>query len=440
MSNFIKKQTIATRQGAASIYVVVFTTLVLSVITLSFVRIMISEAEQTSNYDLSQSAYDSALAGIEDAKVAILKYHQCLSDGKMRGTSSSAPGSCERIIYEMETGIASGSCDVIKNVLGRPEGDGGEVMVQETSYTDGSDRATALDQAYTCVTVSEELDDYRAYLSSDNRTRLIPVRTANSSQVNGIYFRWYSDNNGDPNNYMGSGKFSPNSSTNSFKPPVVAVDIYQTDRNYNLGELSVNHGNPNNGTDHAQLVLYPVSGGSDATNSIDSARVLGSSDKNGDASNTAIKVRCQNTADELGFYCGTYIEIPPTYQGNTGSLRNPDTFFFRVALLYGQPNTDFSISLCRNATDCSASATADPLRFSAVQARVDSTGRANDLYRRVETRIELVDTGFPYPEFVIQLTGTDDLEKSFWVARNCWSAEDGNTETCNNNDEVVAPF
>ena len=33
MSNFIKKQTIATRQGAASIYVVVFTTLVLSIIT-----------------------------------------------------------------------------------------------------------------------------------------------------------------------------------------------------------------------------------------------------------------------------------------------------------------------------------------------------------------------------------------------------------------------
>ena len=70
-----------TQEGAASIFIVIFTTILLSIITLSFVRIMVSESNLTINYNLSQSAYDSALAGIEDAKVALLRYHECISKG-----------------------------------------------------------------------------------------------------------------------------------------------------------------------------------------------------------------------------------------------------------------------------------------------------------------------------------------------------------------------
>ena len=68
-------------QGAASIYVVVFTTLLLSVITISFICIILSESSQATSNELSQSAYDSALAGTEDAKVALMKYHDCLNRG-----------------------------------------------------------------------------------------------------------------------------------------------------------------------------------------------------------------------------------------------------------------------------------------------------------------------------------------------------------------------
>ena len=55
------------RQGVASLYVVVFATILFGVITLSFTRIILSEVEQSSDDDLSQSAYDAALAGVEDA-------------------------------------------------------------------------------------------------------------------------------------------------------------------------------------------------------------------------------------------------------------------------------------------------------------------------------------------------------------------------------------
>jgi hypothetical protein len=48
---------------------------------------------------------------------------------------------------------------------------------------------------------------------------------------------------------------------------------------------------------------------------------------------------------------------------------------------------------------------ANPVLFHAVQPSVDSTGRANDFYRRVSSRIELGDVSFPYPEAAVDLTG-----------------------------------
>ncbi|MDO5481354.1 MAG: hypothetical protein Q4F60_03360, partial [Candidatus Saccharibacteria bacterium] len=71
-----------TRVGAASFYVVVFTTTLFTVITMSFIRLMVYETTRTINNDLSNSAYDSALAGVEDAKIALLKYQSCINAGK----------------------------------------------------------------------------------------------------------------------------------------------------------------------------------------------------------------------------------------------------------------------------------------------------------------------------------------------------------------------
>lgn len=430
MRIFQKSTSIKTKKGATSIYIVAFTTMVLSILTISFVRIMVSEAQQTSNYDLSQSAYDSALAGIEDAKVALLKYHQCLSNGTTSGSLSAPKGTCSYIVAAMQNGIREQSCDTVADVLNRPKGDGGEVMVQETNST-SDNKSTVLDQAYTCVTIEEELDDYRAYLNADNRTRIIPVRTDSVADINGVYFQWYSDSNGSGNNMMGT-TLKANNLSNSYAPPLVTFEFIQTDMTFSLGELSVNNGTSGKGTDHALLVLNPVATG--GTNSIDSGRVLDVSDK---SDNTPINVNCGSSSNAAGFYCGTYIQLPPTYNGNTGANRNPNTFFFRVTLPYGTPATDFSISLCTSdgcAASVSGGGSNNTRSFTAVQARVDSTGRANDLYRRVETRIELVDTGFPYPEFVIEVS--DALEKNFWVTKNCWLVQNGSSSTCGNSGSV----
>ena len=81
--------------------------------------------------------------------------------------------------------------------------------------------------------------------------------------------------------------------------------------------------------------------------------------------------------------------------------------------------------------------------FQDVQVSIDSTGRANDMYSRVEARVEFIDVGFPFPEFAIQATSTDGdaIKKNFYVTSDCYKlGEDENgvwgATACNNTGEV----
>ena len=58
--------------------------MLLTIVTIGFIKLMIMDQRQSSNSDMSQSAYDAALAGAEDAKrwfvpprQAIFKRREC---------------------------------------------------------------------------------------------------------------------------------------------------------------------------------------------------------------------------------------------------------------------------------------------------------------------------------------------------------------------------
>ena len=75
--------------------------------------------------------------------------------------------------------------------------------------------------------------------------------------------------------------------------------------------------------------------------------------------------------------------------------------------MYNQ-KTSFRVSM--------QSETNSPVHFSAVQPAIDSTGRANDLFRRVRSRVELDGSSIPAAESAVDISGS--LCKTFLITDN----------------------
>lgn len=411
-----------TKRGAASLYVVIFITLLFGIITLSFIRLIISEAVQTTNTDLSQSAYDSALAGIEDAKVALLKYHDCLSRGFVANKDGDE---CGKTIWNMQQHIDTDSCDPVTATLGRTQEEDGSVIVQETVNSSQAGNAADMVQAYTCVKIDEELEDYRTTLDTNSRLRIIPIRSSYIDELGSIQISWFSSQNkGNLSSFNWYGITRNEASI----PPVISVQLLQADPTFKMSELSVSSAV---GTDRATAYLVP-SQTSDLTDNKMNASVFASTSNK--APNNAYKVRCEDIGSTAEWYCTAEIAVPGPYRNskkaNGVTDRNDGATFVIVTLPYGDPSTDISLQLFKS--------NGERINFTGVQARVDSTGRANDLYRRVETRVELVDVNYPYPEFTIKMNDGQDnvIRKNFAVTRNCWSANGGSYHECPDNQQL----
>lgn len=444
------KRSHKTKSGAASFYIIIFTTILFGIITLSFIRIILSESSQTSNNDLSQSAYDSALAGIEDAKIAILDYHKCISKGYSKDSTASTSGSyqslsgeqCTKYISIIQEAIEKQDCDTTLKALKRhsESEDRKEVLIQETQndHGQGTSASTDLQQAYTCVKIREELPDYRSILDSENRTRIVPIRTKDHNSINRVKFSWYSSVNVNAHKTKTSGdqQFHPSPSDDPYAPPVVAFQLLQTNSAFGLHELSATNVEPSGsqGVNRSTIFLRPQPQLKDnpTDNIIKKKALLDGADK---SLNEPINVECSKPTDSREFLCSASIELPRPAQLN--NLRNDSSFFVRVSLPYGTPATDFSIEL--EGTDA-ATNQPTPVNFYGVQTAIDSTGRANDLYRRVESRVELVDTHFPYPEFAIEILDDGDsnkvLKKNFRITKNCWTSGYDGVSECPNNEEL----
>lgn len=408
---------IHTKKGAASFYIVAFSTLILVVIAISFATVVLAEVARTSNADLSQSAYDAALAGIEDAKIAFLKYKKCLENPNAENGNAVT---CADIINYMK----NPDCDMVAHILSRYEkSENGEVIVKETTEGDNQ-----MNQAYTCVTINTELSDYRSSLSTSNPSRVVKMNLdgISANNVTAIQFSWYSDNNGTEYNFanvQNDGKIIfPQLDSSAGTPPTVSLQLVQTASNFTLSSFDKTEGDQ---TNRGTIYLVPTNNFSAASNnmennhfaaynnanginSVPKSAILRSNNHGESGANLPYAVYCDPNSDSE-FICSARVELPSP----VGGARADDTFMFVVSLPYGTPSTDFSIQLYCGSEKCAKSVAsgADPSKkydvFEGIQVNIDSTGRANDLYRRIETRLETTDIYFPYPEYTVQLFGTD---------------------------------
>ncbi len=412
------------KQGVASLYVVIFATILFGVITVSFTRIILSEASQSSDDDLSQSAYDAALAGVEDAKTAVNQYYDCVAKGG---------ASCKNELFsnsDSDQDVCEDGTFPLARVLYGDEHTG-EVKIQEGNSQDND---TYADQAYTCVIISDVTSDYRSTLSSDTRTRVIPLGTNSANgtqsqlgQVARVEFGWYSElNQGSSSSASSQLKLAEDktlkNNTEKTVPPTVQLSFIKAGSTINLSDFN-NADNTGNTINSTMLLLPTEAGkGTDFVSEND-LKLAGNATK--ENPNEPFNINCQTSRE---FACKVQLEVG-------GLLNDGDNAFLVVSLPYGDAFTDFAVTLLDEK--------GNSVKFHGAQISVDSTGRTNQLFRRVETRLDPSDLFFPYPQFELELSGEggSETQKNIWATNNCWKSnitvEDGKkkfaAETCDNN-------
>lgn len=390
-----------TKKGGASIYVTIFVALIISVVTLSFARLAISELSKSSDTDLNQSAYDSALAGVEDAKIAI---SACLKEGHTLAECKIASTNLDDCNYFLHNGT---------KYINRTETQGA-VFIEESSNQSGKNTS----QAYTCVTINNILADYLGELNSEYRIRMIPLKTQNPEDLknlSSVVLSWYDNTNGARQSKCSGDNcyFGAKGSSDAPIPPTIIASILQAGENFNRDQLINTATNK-----YGSVVLYPNGTRNDKPQVIGAGEFKSVVD--GGTANKPISVSCYATD---AFACSAELQIPTL----SGTQRYNNSTYLLVATPYDNLSTAFKVEM--KVGD-------NTVNFYEAQVAIDSTGRANDVYRRVEARVDTIDTYFPYPvyglETISAASSNGTINKNFWTTRNCWLAQDGSTQSCDN--------
>ncbi len=375
-------------KGAVSLFIVIFTALLITVISVSFIRLMVQDQTQATTADLSASAYDSAQAGVEDAKRLLVSYQtDCVA-------TQSPQAKCAAIEQLLRVSLP---CDTIQQsgIAGNKADN--EVVIKQTE----SDQM--LQQAYTCVKVMIDTDDYIGSVDS-GQSRLIPLK--GTGDFNQVVLQWFSqtdlqDASSGPGQKTIDLPSDPTLLTlpklkdwSKNRPSLMRAQLIQFGPSFKLSNFDKT---PDGFSNAHTLFLDPYAVGSDAVDFAQDTRLSQSS-------GVLQPVLCDrnfstSTVDE-NYACSVTLSLPSPVGATDGSR----TAFLRLDPIYNSL-THFSVKL-QNGSNI--------VKFRNVQPIVDSTGRANDLFRRVQSRVELQSNDtFSYPDSAINLTGS--LCKTFLV-------------------------
>lgn len=359
------------QSGGVSIFIVIFSALLITIVTVSFVSLMVRNQTQSSNADLSASAYDSAMAGVEDAKRLMLVYKSCL-DG-------SANPICNTTVRSAMTPTSSDwtACNSVKHGLYGDPSDR-EYLIRRTEATTTDD---ALAQAYTCVKIRYNTDNIEK-TARDGQATVIPIDT-NGTPYDTIKLSWFKRAAGSTNTlgyYSGApslqlpSKSSWTAGSTRDVAPVMRLQFMQipTASPFNVSDFDT-------ANSHTAFYYPALAGLTTST--------LGTADNRGGGAKSLQPISCSvSTYANGGYACTVTITLP-------GDKNARSKAYLNIGSIY--KDTDYKIELLDGATS---------VKLAGIQPEVDSTGRANDLFRRVSARVEFIGS-FDYPDATLEVTG-----------------------------------
>lgn len=396
------------QKGAVSIFIVLFATLLFVAISVGFAMLMLRDQNRATDNDLSQSALDSAKAGVEDAKRVLAKYATCME------ANNNQDYSCRKVVNT----VRAQKCDTVSRLLGG----GGEQLIRQTQADE------QLQQAYTCVTVATDTEDVVKTIKNEGDIKIVPLRAKQPFET--VEVSWFQRPAGS-----------------------AALNFSQAEKNRRLGgerNTRVNAQLPEEdnwrgewGTLlRVQALSYPAVGIGSLRELDSDARTVFLYPDAGTRGNTVVDMA---TADPHTAFSPHSADMPVT-DGAYGKplmargsqcdsrvavgqyacralLRLPKhnnnrSAFLTLAGLYGK-GSPFNVKIRM------LDASGNPVLFDNVQPRVDATGRANNVFRRIEARIETTvsDRAIPLPRATIAING--DICKRYLVSDTAADFERG---------------
>lgn len=316
-----------------SLLTVIFLALLLTIVTVSFIRLAIIEQRQATDDDLTTRAFYAAESGVEDGKRA-------LALSQSGGTVNLNADVCQ-------------PADVVPSGL----------------------LSADLSTEYTCQLIHLTPGDFLAQLDA---WEAVTIPLTSADPFNKVKIEWHQPEASQPYTVRGNSDLGLPTAPDWISaeyPSMLRAAIFWHPPGSTFASTSPDVG-------QYALFINPAS----SNNPLSSAN-------NGQVVNGF----CDAAVAGGGYACSATI---------TGvSPPGPRVFYLRLQSLY--VGTDVRVTLLDNSGE---------VDLEDVQAAIDVTGRAGDVYRRIEARVPLTQFDYPFPD--IALWSNTDICKNFTVTND----------------------
>ena len=368
-----------TQAGMVSILTILFFMIFISIFVVSFIRIMYDEQRQTTDNDLSASAYAAALSGIEDGKRILLHCNDPDPAQNKAGCTqmlSSGAGAGDCSAFQAAGGLRNGFLGIKNSQM-----DGNQVIVGPPEYK----------QYYTCLTILADTDHIVLPLVEGSSV-VKPLRPLASTPFDSIQLSWSPDTTSTLAPGLSGYTVRPNSgnfetyanwqtvvagppSTTKRYPPVIRIQaIPYVDVAINLDTVD---------RESRTIFIVPTSSATAAQdiNAIDGGR--GSATAPGNLRTGGAPIVYANCSVSSSYSCTKVL---------TGFTSGTRSYYLRATVMYAN-TTSLTVKLLLGGTAAT---------FDGVQPQIDVTGRANDVYRRVRAYTSFAAPSSSLPEYALE--------------------------------------